>query len=207
MIPEMKPLASGMPEEEAVRGAKQGDPSCFESLYNLHRRYIYTLCLRITRNTAEAEDLTQEVFLQLFRKVATFRGDSAFSTWLHRVALNVVLMHLRKKTLPVTPEPLEAQSADSPTREIGAPDNVLAVSIDRIVLERSVNQLPPGYRIIFLLHDVEGYEHKEIAQMMRCSVGNSKSQLHKARLKLRSHLQPVSVHRAPQYEWQGAIAA
>ena len=180
-----------IPEQEAISGAQLGDPACFEFLYSLHKRHVYTLCLRITRNTAEAEDLTQEVFLQLFRKVATFRGNSAFSTWLHRVAVNVVLMHLRKKTLPIAAGPLESQPIDSAEAkiEIGATDKTLAVAIDRIVLERSVNLLPPGYRIIFLLHDVEGYEHKEIAQMMRCSVGNSKSQLHKARLKLRAHLQ------------------
>jgi len=209
LTPEMKTAASGILEQEAIHGAKQGDPKCFEFLYNLHKRYVYTLCLRITRNTAEAEDLTQEVFLQLFRKVATFRGDSAFSTWLHRVALNVVLMHLRKKTLPIAPEPLESQPADAPKREIGAPDSNLAVSVDRIVLERSVNRLPPGYRIIFLLHDVEGYEHKEIARMMSCSVGNSKSQLHKARLKLRTHLQSRERSRAiPRQTWQPeALAA
>jgi len=189
MTPEVKLLANGISEQEVIHGAKQGDPDCFESLYNLHKRHVYALCFRITRNTAEAEDLTQEVFLQLFRKVATFRGDSAFSTWLHRVAVNVALMHLRRKSLPVAPEPLESQAADGARKEIGATDETLAVAIDRIVLERSVNRLPPGYRVVFLLHDVEGYEHKEIARMMRCSVGNSKSQLHKARLKLRSHLQ------------------
>src|SRR6516165_11705742 len=127
LIPEMKPLRSGMPEEEAIRGAKQGDPSCFESLYNLHKRYIYTLCLRITRNTAEAEDLTQEVFLQLFRKVATFRGDAAFSTWLHRVAVNVALMHLRRKSLPNSSEPLNSQPPDRARKEFGMTDETLAV--------------------------------------------------------------------------------
>ena len=208
MTPESKTSATNIPEQEAIQGAKQGDSKSFEFLYNQHRRYVYTLCLRITRNTAEAEDLTQEVFLQLFRKVATFRGDSAFSTWLHRVALNVVLMHLRKKSLPIAPEPLESQAPDAPKRGLGAPDNTLAVSIDRIVLERSVNRLPPGYRMIFLLHDVEGYEHKEIAEMMRCSVGNSKSQLHKARLKLRSHLETGSRSRHATQVWEPeALAA
>jgi len=189
LIPETKTLSNGISEQEVIHGAKQGDPECFEFLYNLHRRHVYALCFRITRNTAEAEDLTQEVFLQLFRKVGTFRGDSAFSTWLHRVAVNVALMHLRRKTLPITSEPLDSQTADGVKKEIGANDETLAVAIDRIVLERSVKRLPPGYRVVFMLHDVEGYEHKEIAKMMRCSVGNSKSQLHKARLKLRSHLQ------------------
>src|SRR6202521_1143455 len=91
-----------MTEAEAIRLAQQGDADAFERIYGLHSRRIYALCLRMVGNTAEAEDLTQEVFLQLFRKVGTFRGESAFSTWLHRLAVNVVLMRLRKKTLPET---------------------------------------------------------------------------------------------------------
>ncbi len=141
-------------------------------------------------NTAEAEDLTQEAFLQLYRKIGTFRGESAFSTWLHRLAVNVVLMHLRRKGLAEVSleETLEPQQEDGPKKDIGARDDVLAGSVDRINLERAIGSLPPGYRVIFVLHDVEGYEHNEIAGMMGCSVGNSKSQLHKARLKLRSLL-------------------
>jgi RNA polymerase sigma-70 factor (ECF subfamily) len=90
-------------EAQAIERAKQGDAEAFQFLYGLHRRRVYSLCLRMTSNTAEAEDLTQEAFLQLFRKIATFRGESAFSTWLHRMAVNVVLMQLRKKSLPVVP--------------------------------------------------------------------------------------------------------
>ena len=201
-------LTESIAEDKAISGAQKGDPRCFESLYNRHRRHVYSLCLRMSRNTAEAEDLTQEVFLQLFRKVSTFRGDSAFSTWLHRVAVNVVLMHLRKKSLPLAPEPLDSQQPDRARNEIGVTDERLAVSIDRIVLERSVNSLPPGYRVVFMLHDVQGYEHKEIAQMMRCSVGNSKSQLHKARLKLRSNLESEHTRRSIPRRWQpDAVAA
>ena len=186
--PEKEMLTDSISEPEAISGAKLGDASCFEALYKLHKRHIYSLCLRMTGNTAEADDLTQEVFLQQFRKIATFRGDSAFSTWLHRVAVNVVLMRLRKPALPIAPEPLDAMPDDGPKKEFGARDGNLTFSIDRIALERSVAALPPGYRLIFLLHDVEGYEHNEIARMLGCSVGNSKSQLHKARMKLRSHL-------------------
>jgi RNA polymerase sigma-70 factor (ECF subfamily) len=189
-----------MTEKEAIEGAKLGDPRYFETLYYLHRRHVYRLCLRITRNTAEAEDLTQDVFLQLFRKVATFRGDSAFSTWLHRVAVNEVLAHMRRNRNRAPHESLESQREDGVSNEIGAPDNRLAVSVDRIVLQRLISLLPPGYRIIFVLHDVEGFEHKEIARMMRCSVGNSKSQLHKARLKLRSHLQTESACNRPKQQ-------
>jgi len=145
----------------------------------------------MTGNTAEAEDLAQEAFLQLFRKIGTFRGESAFSTWLHRLSVNVVLMHLRRKSLPETPleEFTEPSQEDGPRREIGARDQTLAGSIDRVNLERAIERLPPGYRTIFVLHDMEGYEHNEIAGMMGCSIGNSKSQLHKARMKLRDLLQ------------------
>jgi RNA polymerase sigma-70 factor (ECF subfamily) len=200
-------LTESIAEDQVISGAQAGDQRCFESLYNRHKRHIYSLCLRMSRNTAEAEDLTQEVFLQMFRKVATFRGDSAFSTWLHRVAVNVVLMHLRKKSLPIVAEPLESQPADRAKNEIGKIDETLAVSIDRIVLERSVKSLPPGYRVVFVLHDVQGYEHKEIARLMRCSVGNSKSQLHKARLKLRSHLESEHGRRPTQTWHPTAVAA
>jgi RNA polymerase sigma-70 factor (ECF subfamily) len=185
-----KILASGITEAEAIDRAKQGDAESFEALYGLHKRRVYSLCLRMMGNTAEAEDMTQEAFLQLYRKIATFRGESAFSTWLHRLSVNVVLMHLRKKGLPEVSleEQMEPQQEDGPKKDIGARDNVLAGSIDRVNLERAVEHLPPGYRIIFVLHDVEGYEHNEIAEMMGCSIGNSKSQLHKARMKLRELL-------------------
>jgi len=184
-------------EAEHIARAKEGDAPSFEALYSLHKRRVYSLCLRMTGNTAEAEDLTQEAFLQLYRKIATFRGESAFSTWLHRLAVNVVLMHLRKKGLPEVSleESLEPQE-DGPKKDIGARDNVLAGSIDRLNLERAIESLPPGYRIIFVLHDVEGYEHNEIAEIMGCSIGNSKSQLHKARMKLRDLLRITRAEKA-----------
>ncbi len=175
---------------DVLARAQAGDHAAFAHLYSLHKRRIYSLCLRMVGNAAEAEDLTQEAFLQLHRKIATFRGDSAFSTWLHRLAINVVLMHLRKKGLPLMSldEAMEPVHDDGPGRSFGAPDLSLSGSIDRLALERAVGDLPAGYRLIFVLHDVEGYEHNEIASMLECSIGNSKSQLHKARLKLRDAL-------------------
>jgi RNA polymerase sigma-70 factor, ECF subfamily len=183
-------LASGMSEAEAIEGAKQGDHACFEGLYGLHKRRIYSLCLRMTGNVEKAEDFTQDAFMQLYRKIGSFRGDSAFSTWLHRLAVNVVLMHMRKKGLPEVSldETLDPTDEDGPKKDFGSEDQVLAGSIDRLVLERAIADLAPGYRLIFVLHDVEGYEHNEIAEMMGCSTGNSKSQLHKARTKLRGVL-------------------
>jgi RNA polymerase sigma-70 factor, ECF subfamily len=177
-------------EAQAIEKAKQGDAEAFQALYDRHRRRVYSLCLRMTANTAEAEDLTQEAFLQLYRKIGTFRGESAFSTWLHRLSVNVVLMHLRRKSLPVVSleETTQPGEEDTPKKDFGAEDVALAGSIDRLQLQRAVESLPPGYRMIFLLHDVQGYEHNEIASIVGCSIGNSKSQLHKARMKLRDLL-------------------
>jgi RNA polymerase sigma-70 factor, ECF subfamily len=193
-----RPQRNKISEAEAIERAKQGDAGAFEFLYDLHKRRVYSLCLRMTGNTASAEDLTQEAFLQLFRKIGTFRGESAFSTWLHRMAVNVVLMQLRKKNLPVVPidETADGDEEGTIRKELGAPDERLAGSIDRLHLKRAVDELPPGYRTIFVLHDVEGYEHNEIAAMIGCSIGNSKSQLHKARIKLRDLLRASRAEKA-----------
>ena len=181
-------------DTDVLARAQAGDHQAFAQLYTLHKRRIYSLCLRMVGNVAEAEDLTQEAFLQLHRKIATFRGDSAFSTWLHRLAINVVLMQLRKKGLSLISldEAMEPNPEEGPSRSFGAPDLALTGAIDRLVLERAIGDLPAGYRLIFILHDVEGFEHNEIASMLECSIGNSKSQLHKARLKLREALRMQS---------------
>jgi RNA polymerase sigma-70 factor (ECF subfamily) len=183
-------LSNDSNEAELIEKAKIGDAQAFQALYDKHKRRVYSLCLRMTANTAEAEDLTQEAFLQLYRKIGTFRGESAFSTWLHRLSVNVVLMHLRKKSLPSVSleETTQGGDEDTPKKDFGAEDLALAGSIDRLQLQKAVNDLPPGYRTIFVLHDVEGYEHNEIATIVGCSIGNSKSQLHKARMKLRDLL-------------------
>src|SRR5579863_8238796 len=174
-----------------VQRAQQGDSDAFASLFHSHRARIYSVCLRMTNNAAEAEDLTQDAFLQVFRKLATFRGDSAFSTWLYRIAVNTVLMHFRKKSLCQfsLDEPVSRNSDVKPTRrEYGTKDIRLAGCIDRITLIRAIRELPDGYRTVFLLHEVEGYEHQEIAQLLGCSTGNSKSQLYKAKLRIRELL-------------------
>jgi RNA polymerase sigma-70 factor (ECF subfamily) len=177
-------------EAEAIEAAKNGDPEAFSKLYALHKRRVYTLCLRMLGNVSEAEDMTQEAFLHLFRKLGSFRGESAFSTWLHRLTVNLVLMHLRKKGLNLVSleETINPSEDDAPKRDFGSRDPQLSGSVDRVALERAVASLPPGYRMVFVLHDVEGFEHNEIATMLECSTGNSKSQLHKARLKLRELL-------------------
>jgi RNA polymerase sigma-70 factor (ECF subfamily) len=191
--PPVSPLGREKPSEaEAIRRARDGDRTMFEHLYELHSRRVYAVCLRMVGNTAEAEDLTQEAFLLLLRKIHTFRGESAFSTWLHRLVVNLVLMRLRRKTPPMvsieaTPNPDDETVMLS--IDIGASDLLLEGAIDRINLERCIRQLPAGYRRIFVLHDIQGYEHNEIAGMLGRSVGDSKSQLHKARTRLREQLQ------------------
>jgi RNA polymerase sigma-70 factor (ECF subfamily) len=179
------PLASDL-----VKRAQQGDADAFATLFHTHKARIYSVCLRMTNNAAEAEDLTQDAFLQVFRKITSFRGDSAFSTWLHRISVNTVLMHFRKKSLNHVSldEPYDNEDGGKVRREIGTKDNNLAGCVDRIALVRAIKELPPGYRTIFVLHEIEGYEHQEIAEMLGCSVGNSKSQLYKAKLRIRELL-------------------
>ena len=175
-------------DAEFIRRAQLGDAAAFEHLYRLHSRRVYALCFRMSGNALDAEELTQEAFMQVFRKIQTFRGDSAFTTWLHRLTFNVVLMRFRKKMPPTTSleEITEPDEESRPAhRDIGAVDLRLAGTIDRMALQSAIDQLPPGYKSIFLLHDVEGYGHDEIAKILGCSLGNSKSQLHKARAKLR----------------------
>jgi RNA polymerase sigma-70 factor (ECF subfamily) len=177
-------------QADIIARAQAGDYQAFAQLYSMHKKHIYSLCLRIVSNVAEAEDLTQEAFLQFHRRINTFRGESALSTWLHRLAVNVVLMHLRKRGLQLTSldEIMKPAPDQDAGRGVGAPDRILAGTIDRLALQRAIGDLPPGYRLVFVLHDIEGYEHNEIALMLGCSIGNCKSQLHKARLKLRDAL-------------------
>jgi len=176
-----------------IARAQRGEEEAFEALFHQHKQRVYCLCLRIARNAADAEELTQEAFLQVFRKIRSFRGESAFSTWLHRVTVNIVLIRLRKKR-PETflEDSAGAEGCEERRKEIGAPDPALTGSIDRLRLERAIVQLPPGYKRAFVLHDIEGYEHNEIAAMFGSSVGNSKSQLHKARSRLRTLLREAS---------------
>jgi len=176
-------------DTDLVARAQGGDEQAFAALFEGHRRRVYALCLQMTGDPANADDLTQDAFIQAFRKLATFRGDSAFSTWLYRIAINTVLMSLRKRTLRTSSldEPTNTETSSVP-REYGRTDSRLTLTVDRIVLARAVRDLPAGYRRIFLLHDVEGYGHGEIARLLHCSTGNSKSQLHKARLKIREYL-------------------
>lgn len=183
---------------DLVRRAQQGDADAFAALFHAHKMRIYSLCLRMTNNPTEAEDLAQDAFLQVFRKLGTFRGDSALSTWLYRIAVNTVLMHFRRKSpcRVSLDEPYNNSDGAKPAkREYGIRDGRLETSVARLALTRAISDLPQGYRAIFLLHEVDGYQHREIAKLLGCSVGTSKSQLHKAKLRIRELLTTASESR------------
>jgi RNA polymerase sigma-70 factor, ECF subfamily len=193
----LKPAAAQI--EVTILRAQRGDATAFEELYRQHSRRVYGLCLRMVSDPFEAEDLAQEAFLQLFRKIHTFRGESAFSSWLHRLTANVVLMSFRKKKAHLTSldEICRVNDDDSGQKlEIGKADVRLAGMFDRVNLQTAIDSLPEGYRRMFLLHDLHGYEHNEIAEILECSVGNSKSQVHKARKRLRQVLGKVDRYKA-----------
>jgi len=169
-----------------VKLAAAGDIEAFEKIYRRYHARVYGLCLRMTRNVSQAEDLTQDVFIQLFRKINSFRGEASFATWLHRLTVNQVLMHFRK---PAVKTEQTTEDGTTPVQIAGGTENPGKMSvIDRISLAEAIRELPKGYRTVFILHDVEGYEHEQIGQMLGCAIGTSKSQLHKARMKLRSLL-------------------
>ena len=177
---------SELTEAEAIRQAQNGDAVGFEYLYRSTRKRVYGICLRMLKNTADAEDLTQQVFLQLFRKIKSFRSEARFSTWAYRVTFNAVLMHLRRKRLvEIHPESEASDGARLEAHaEFGPKDRSMNRAIDRLNLKRAIRRLPAGYKRIFLLHDVMGYQHHEISEIVGCSIGCSKSQVHKARKRL-----------------------
>jgi len=164
----------------------------FDALYHKYQRRVFRQCYRMLGNDQDAEDATQEVFLQLFRKAHTFRGDASFSTWLHRMTINTVLMQIRRhRRWRGTTISLDAAP---PGAEEGGSNVTLAVDglpapttnpLDRIIVNVAMAQLSSGYQEIFVLYDMEGYRHDEIAELLGISEGTSKSQLHKARIRLR----------------------
>jgi RNA polymerase sigma-70 factor, ECF subfamily len=200
---------SELSENEAVRLAQEGESKGFERLYQLHCQRVYSLCLHMVKDPIEAEDLAQDAFLQTFRKIQTFRGDSLFSTWLHRLTVNIVLVVIRKRKHSEIPldETLESnEESRRPYVELSVPDLNLNGVIDRINLQNAINQLPRDCKKMLVLHDVQGYEHNEISRIVGCSVGNSKSQLHKARVRLRQLLPKRLATRANNHAPFGRIS-
>ena len=186
-----------MKVDQDVQLAAAGDIEAFEQIYLRHHQRVYGLCRRMTRNATDAEDLTQDVFVQLLRKIGTFRGEASFATWLHRLTVNEVLMHFRK---PAVRTEQTTDDGEMPVQlaETGNPAKVSV--IDRISLNEAMAQLSPGYRAVFILHDVEGYEHQQIGQLLGCAIGTSKSQLHKARIKLRRLLKKQTAPKRSPYQ-------
>jgi RNA polymerase sigma-70 factor, ECF subfamily len=209
MSPSMSTDLDHLTETEIIGLAQQGDAAAFEHLYKQHSRHVYAMCFRMAGNSSDAEELTQDAFLQVFRKIGSFRGESAFATWLHRITFNIVLMRFRKKKLGEISleDTFETDNEfGTPRKQIGQVDLNLTGLFDRLGLNRAITQLPAGCKKMFLLHDVEGYGHEEIAKILGCSVGNSKSQLHKARVRLRKLLRGQGEHaekvnRASEIYW------
>jgi len=176
-------------EHDLIASAQAGNESAFGALFEKYKRVVYSLSLRILRVPADAEDVTQDVFLLLFRKISMFRGESAFSTWLYRLTTNAALSRLRRGDM----KNRSCETEDSGTggvseKRSGAPDPRLRHCLDRLTLEQAISGLPANYRSVFALYVMHGYKHREIAKMLNCSVSNSKSQLHKARQALRAKL-------------------
>ncbi len=176
-------------DQALTRAAALGSPLAIESLYQRHRNRVYALCLRMTRNPAEAEDLTHDVFIHLLKKISSFRGDSQFTTWLHRLTTNLVLMHFRHKAIQTTQSlnDTDAKTFLTKTRYYNASHSL----VDKIALEAALAQLSPGSRSVLQLFDIEGYSHVEIARRLGCSVGTSKSQLHRGRNRVKRFLSTV----------------
>ena len=189
MKEDREPAKLGRSDAELLRLAQEGNEEAMDSIFRSNKSRVYSLCLRMTGNTAEADDLTQDSFLQVFRKLGAFRGESALSTWIYRVSVNTILMHFRKKKVKMLSiqEPLAGEPC-LPRPEHGRIDERLGNTVDRIALTRAMEELPRGYRQILLLHEVTGYDHREIAGLLGCSIGNSKSQLHRAKARMRDLL-------------------
>jgi RNA polymerase sigma-70 factor (ECF subfamily) len=184
----MQTEANCLSEGEALSLAQQGNSAAFDFLYRLHSQRVYALCLRMVKNPAQAEDLTQETFLAVLRGIRGFHGQSAFTTWLYQVTRNTVLMCFRKKRLKETSlEEIGKPDRESgrPPTELGSPDRHLESTADRILLQTAVARLSRGFRATLVLHDLHGYEHSEVAAILGCAPGTSKSQLHKARVRIR----------------------
>ena len=181
------PATSAISDYALARSAAQGVMGAMSDLYVRYNRRVYAVCFAMTHNAAEAEDLTHEVFIHLFRKIGSFRGESQFGSWLHRLTVNLVLMHFRRPAIR------REQATDDPEKKFSpgsARNSVGGQLADKIALDSALSQLPAGCRSVFVLFEVVGYKHDEIADMLGCSVGTSKSQLHRARARLRRLLEP-----------------
>ncbi|MGI8618946.1 MAG: RNA polymerase sigma factor [Gemmatimonadaceae bacterium] len=177
-------------EAADIAAASAGDRVAFERLYRRHAARVYSLCLRMTGNVTRAEELTQDVFVRLWEKLPLFRAESAFTTWMHSVAVNVVLSARKTEALDFGRRAEQGNDGEDAmeTWDAAAGPDKVSFSGERIDLERAIARLPAGARRVFVLHDVEGYKHEELAGMLGTTTGGSKAQLHRARLLLRKAL-------------------
>lgn len=173
-------------ELQLVERCRRGDLGAFEELYKAHAGRLYSLACRMLGNPADAEDLLQEIFLSAHRKLDSFRGEAALGTWLYRLGMNQILDHVRSRAGRAGQITDGLDDASSLADASG--HRLADRAIDRIDLERAVAELPEGCRAAFLLHDVDGLEHREVSEVLGIAEGTSKSQVHKARLRLRSLL-------------------
>lgn len=169
---------------QLAQKAAAGDIDAFEQIYWKYHRRVFGICVRMTKNVHEAEDVTQQVFLNVFKKIGSFRGDSAFSTWLHRITVNQMLMHIRSNKIRKEEVTATGELPESNFAPMVKPKNANQI-LSRLQLDEAIAKLADGYRRVVILHDIEGFEHDEIAQILGCASGTSKSQLHKARRILR----------------------
>ncbi len=182
-------------ELRAIRAAGRGDPAGFQFIYEKYRSYVYSLCLRMTHDPSLAEDLMQDVFLHVWRKIASFKGQSLFRTWLYRVTVNMVLLYFRRKK--GSDVPLDGDTL--PATELEMAEHAPQLDLEECIsLRNTLNGLSPRYRSVVLLHDLHGYKHHDIARMLGITSGASRSQLHKARVKLRDALRLAAKPHRPE---------
>jgi RNA polymerase sigma-70 factor (ECF subfamily) len=185
-IPSNRVEDSRATDSRLVARCIDGDGEAFKELYSRHATRLYNLAYRMAGSAGEAEDLLQEIFLHAFRKLSSFKGDAALGTWLYRLAVNLCLDRLRSRQekMDQATVPLDTERHDAAVQSVRRTDLV----VERLDLERAIAQLPTSYRAAFLLHDVEGFEHHEVGEMLGIAEGTSKSLVHKARLRIRTYL-------------------
>jgi RNA polymerase sigma-70 factor (ECF subfamily) len=174
---------------DLAQASAQNDLLAFEELYRRHERRVYALCLRMLQNTDEANDLTQEVFVQVYRSIARYDAHDAFTTWLHRFTVNCVLAHFRSRTVKF--EKTTDDDDGQPVKVISLNSEFKLPVIDHIAHQKAIDRLSNQYRRVFILHDLEGYSSEAVAKILGCSIGSVKASLHKARLKMRKLLNQV----------------
>ena len=178
-----------------LQGCRRGDRQAQRALYDQYKDWVFGIAYRMSNHQQQAEDITQEVFIRLFRKIDSFRGDSAFSSWLYRLAMNVCINHLKKENN--YRERILNELSNSQNQNTSFAKGEKPTFDMKPYLEKAIRALPEGYRAVFVLYQIEGYGHREIARMLNISEGTSKSQLHKARLELRKFLEPyISMHQS-----------